>query len=319
MSLTAEQLAIRKHGLGSSEIAAVCGVNPFRKPIDVFLEKTGRAEPFEETPQTKLGQRLERQIAEIYAEERGCDLTPGATVIGREPWMIATPDFLVGPVAERRVLECKNVGYRVAHHWPEGEMPEYVRIQNLWQQEVVGVHAGDVAALIGGRDFRIVDSPYDKDIVESLVEIGGAFWHDHVLKDIAPAVDGSDSWAAYIKARWPSDMTPPIEAGPDADEFARRLGIARAEMKWAEEERAEVENELKVLIGEAAGMRSELGWSISWRHSKSGGTDWKGVVESIRKCLIIAGPETVNLEARIRDYERPGPRIFRFTPPKDAK
>jgi len=301
LSLTAEQKATRAQGLGSSDISAVCGLNPWRKPIDVWLEKTGRSEAREDTAQTQLGERLERQIAEMYAQPRGLELVPGETVVGREPWMISTPDFKVLPGLLEKLLECKNVGYRLVHHWPEGSAPDYVVGQVLWQQEVTGIHAADVAALLGGRDYREVSIPYASDVVGDLVEIGREFWTEHVVKDLPPPVDGSDSWAAYIRSRWPSDLAPPIEATPDADELAHRLTMARAQLESAEADKLECENALKLLIGDAAGVRGK-GWSVSWKTNASGGTDWKGLADSL-------GATAAQIEA----FKRPGARVFRFT------
>lgn len=299
--LTAEQLEVRKHGLGSSDIAAVCGLNPWRGPLDVWMEKTGRAEARPDTPQTRLGNRLERQIAELYAEERGCDLTPGQTVIGAEPWIIATPDFYVGLGGERRILECKNVGHRIAHHWPEGEIPDYVLAQGLWQMEATGIRGLDVAALVGGRDFRIVPVAYNAEVVASILEIGEEFWTQYVLADVEPPVDGSDSWAEYIKRKWPTDLAPPLEATPDDEELGSQLALVRARMKNLEVDRAELENALKARIGDAAGIRAHE-WSVSWKCNASGGTDYKGLSE-----FLGATPD------QIAAFARPGARVFRFT------
>ncbi|WP_042892908.1 YqaJ viral recombinase family protein, partial [Anaplasma marginale] len=46
---SAEWLAFRQHGIGSSDIAAICGVSPFKKAIDVFNEKLSIADKTYET------------------------------------------------------------------------------------------------------------------------------------------------------------------------------------------------------------------------------------------------------------------------------
>ena len=40
MPLTPEELALHDRGIGASMIAAVVGVNPFSRPIDVWLQLT---------------------------------------------------------------------------------------------------------------------------------------------------------------------------------------------------------------------------------------------------------------------------------------
>ena len=39
MSLTAEQIAARKHGIGSSDAPTVAGVNPYKTALELFFEK----------------------------------------------------------------------------------------------------------------------------------------------------------------------------------------------------------------------------------------------------------------------------------------
>ena len=55
--LTQEQQARRLSGLGASEVPAVLGLDPYRSPLDVYLEKTGVLPPFEGNNFTEWGNR----------------------------------------------------------------------------------------------------------------------------------------------------------------------------------------------------------------------------------------------------------------------
>ena len=46
MTLSAEQHEVRRTKLTASDWAAVMGFNKYRNSVDVFLEKTGKSEPF---------------------------------------------------------------------------------------------------------------------------------------------------------------------------------------------------------------------------------------------------------------------------------
>ena len=49
----------RRTGLGGSDLGAILGLNLYKTPLDVFNEKTGRAEPFTGNIQTRFGKYAE--------------------------------------------------------------------------------------------------------------------------------------------------------------------------------------------------------------------------------------------------------------------
>src|SRR6185312_15458691 len=67
--ITAEQRELRRHSLGSSEIAAVLGVDPHNTAANVWLAKRGMVEDFKGNDLTDRGIRLEPVLID-YAEFR---------------------------------------------------------------------------------------------------------------------------------------------------------------------------------------------------------------------------------------------------------
>lgn len=312
--LTPEQLKKRKAGIGSSDIAAVAGLNPWRKPIDVFLEKTGRSSSAG-TIQTRVGDTVEGAIATLYQQDRPCTFLamPEPTVV-REPWEIATPDRIAvasphdgAPIdlTHRRIVEIKMVGARVAHHWTEESPPDYVLAQVLWQLHVLKVERGDIAALIGGTDFRIYDVAFASEVAEALAEIAKTFWHENVLKDIPPAVDSSESWKRYVAERWPRSTGEIVQAPDEAEVVARRLVAAKLALVEAEACYDQAANEMKAMLQERAGFRG-AGWTCTWKNTASGAPDYKALCEALGAT-----------EEQIENYRRPGARRFLFTPAKE--
>lgn len=68
MSLTPEQIALRRNTLGASEIAAVCGMDPFAGPWDVWADKLG-LDIREEFAESDMGHLFERPLLEHYSQE----------------------------------------------------------------------------------------------------------------------------------------------------------------------------------------------------------------------------------------------------------
>ena len=72
----AEWLRCRRMGVGGSDVAAIMGLSPWRSPIEVWADKTGRAEPEDMSgkPWIEWGNLLEplvgrTHIAESYARD----------------------------------------------------------------------------------------------------------------------------------------------------------------------------------------------------------------------------------------------------------
>ena len=66
-----EWLEYRKRGIGGSDAAAVAGLNPWKSPMAVWLEKTGRVEPEEPGEAAYWGTVLEDVVAKEFSLRTG--------------------------------------------------------------------------------------------------------------------------------------------------------------------------------------------------------------------------------------------------------
>ena len=294
----ASELPERGRGIGSSDIAAISGLNPWRKPIDVWLEKTGRAKSGPATDAMQAGQRIEPVLAEWYADRVGLrrdQLRSSETLRDSdEAWILATPDRIVATEPEK-LLEIKVVGSRLVDHWRDG-IPDYVLAQVQWQMHVSGIPSADIAALLGGSELRILACPYFEELAQELVEMGRAFWFEHVQKDLPPRVDGSESWRRYLRARWPAEKRSIERAPPEAEVLVEGLFAAKELFERTRERKVAAENALKLLIGDAAGLRGST-WEATWKATRAGAPDWK--------TLALERGATPD---QIEEYKRPGTR-----------
>ena len=66
----------RNSFIGGSDVGTILGVNKFKSPYVLFLEKTGKLEPenIDNKLQVKLGHKMEQVVAELYEEETGIKL-----------------------------------------------------------------------------------------------------------------------------------------------------------------------------------------------------------------------------------------------------
>src|SRR5262245_11426366 len=189
--LTPEQRAHRRRGIGSSDIAAIVGVSPHAASIDVYLDKLGLAKE-RETQETWCGDRAEAFIAELYEERAAMGLSFPNETRGhpQHPWALATPDRWRND--GDGIVEIKLVGARMLHLWSDG-LPAHVEVQVQWQREVCDVERADVAALLGGTRFEMYHVERDRELGADLLDIGRAFWEEHVLVRVPPPMSGEDA------------------------------------------------------------------------------------------------------------------------------
>lgn len=250
-------------GIGASEISAICGMNPFASPWDVWLRKTGQAPEFEGNSFTEWGHRLEPAIRQAYADKTGhaIEVPPDSLFHQYHYWARATPDgFVIKGGARESLVQCKNVGAWVEKSWKDAP-PDYVQLQEQWEMFVTGLTRADVAVLIGGNDFRIYTVHRDDKTIEGLVTLASAFWQS-VLDRKQPVIDDSDACQRHIERMYPR-RAESVTLNADQDvtarlaEWKKQSDIAKA----AERRIKTIKNEVRSVFAEAGASRisSDIG------------------------------------------------------------
>jgi putative phage-type endonuclease len=271
--LSTEQQQIRAQGIGASEVAAVCGLDPFRAPIDIYLQKTGQAVPFEGNEQTRWGDRIEGLVAKWYVEEfPEWTLLKGSTERHEShPWAVATPDFFArcpDDSDNEKLVEVKNVGMRMAYHWANGA-PDYVVAQVLWQMLVTGIQTAEVVAVIGGQAPQVFPVPWDEEQAGLMFEIAKSFWHNHVVARVPPEVDGSNSYREFLARLFPRSGPGLAKGGVEEVNWAAAYSKASKDEEDAKARKQEAANRLKHAIGEYEGLMLPCG-KVTWKSDKTG-------------------------------------------------
>ena len=273
--LSDAQRELRNQGVGASEVPAILGLDPYRTALDVFLDKTGQAEPFPETQYTRWGKRLEAVIADEY-QDRHPDLVLGlsSTIVGPEPWMLATPDRVVANPIKGAVpkgtwgLECKSRGLYNRDAWGEhgtDEVPHAVAAQCHWSMVVTGLKRWDVAVLLGGNDYREYTLQFDEKIARGLVATVRAFWMDNVQAKVHPPFTGADSDHRFLYRTYPTHTSEIVAAPPEVNQWARELQSAKTNIKELGERQSQLEARLKEYIADRMGVEGPFG-QITWKH-----------------------------------------------------
>jgi putative phage-type endonuclease len=256
-----EWLALRRAGIGGSDIAALLGMSRYTSPYELYLDKRG------ELPDLPRPGRLERAARwgnlhePLLAAEftRACGLATRRVGMIRhqdEPWMLVNLDRQVlgcpdGPCA----LEIKNRSAYKAAEWGESGDPDGVpdteALQTHWEMIVPGYRHMHVAVLINGNDDRYYRVNWDEQIAGDVTAMARSFWQ-RVLDGSPPPVDGSEAVTDLLATLWPGkpDTEKVVSRDMSAGLLARRTAL-KSDIAALKEQLDEAENRLAALLGEA--------------------------------------------------------------------
>ena len=251
--------ARRRGFLGGTDIAAVIGVSPWRSPLDVWLEKTGRAQQRETNYAMRRGTRLEALLLEEFGRRhpelrvtrprkpviRDAGFPAGASLDG-----LAYPKTGRKPTA---VLEAKTA-FGSWRAFRDGDLPDQYFAQIQWYLWVCHLPLAYVVADTGGWDVKEITVQAAPELQQRLVEEGRRFWLDYVVPDVPPPPAPGH----------PSDLQALGAAYPEIDEEVLELPADVAELvaQYVAEQRAKAEHEakldeLKAIIAAAMGSHAK--------------------------------------------------------------
>lgn len=255
--MDAEQLERRRLSIGSSDAAGVCGVSPYATPLDIWLEKTGRTEPFRGNEATDAGMDLEPAIVNMAARRlRPITIESDVPRAHDNGIMTATIDTVFGIGQRSVIVECKSAGivsYLDESLWNEDEFPEWYMVQVQHQLACAPeIDHAYLAALTPPRGFRMYLVERDEELIEAITERCCAFWRKNIEADTPP--DGLVSLdVAKRMRRQPNKIVALEESVVALFDEAKRIAKESAER----EEQAKAD--LLYALGDAEQGESPIG------------------------------------------------------------
>lgn len=246
----AKWLATRNAGIGGSDASVIMGLNPYKSPYQLWLEKTGQAEApdLSHVQAVYWGSKNESNIADWFMEDTGKKVRKLGTLRSRaHPFMMANVDRAV--MGEEAGLEIKTAGVNQAKKWKGDEIPDAYYCQCLHYLAVTGADRWYIAVLIGGNEalYKVVER--NEDDIKALIEAEADFWH-LVETKTPPPVDGSPSCAAALSERFKGGG-PGIMLPSKVDEVIESLENDKQIMGALKKQITEKENSLKEMLGDA--------------------------------------------------------------------
>lgn len=257
---------LRKAGIGGSDIGAIAGVNQYRSPLDVYLEKTGQREPEDLTEKLPvlIGTLAEPMLRDIYQAKTGRKVRQVKRHLKHKdyPWMVANLDGKIE--GERRVWEAKT-GI-LTDEWGESGtdiVPASYLLQVTHYMIVTGYTVADLVVLLAGPagfDVRIYHFELNSELAETVIEIEREFWNDRVGKGVEPEpVNTADLLHLFPKA-----IGDAVEANDEIADNVVELRELKVAIKDGEKRKDELELAIKGHIGEGARLEHNGEKLASW-------------------------------------------------------
>lgn len=272
-------LMLRKNGIGGSDAGAVCGLNPYVSPLEVYFSKTceGVDEGAPDNEAMREGRDLEDYVARRFMEASGLKVRRANVIYAsrEHPFMIANVDRLVtGRENGITGLECKTASPYSAEKWKDGKIPAHYIMQCYHYMAVLDARSWYIAVMVYGREFKYIKLERDEEIIQQLIRIEENFWNHNVMARVMPEPDGSDAAETFINRHFAEsrkELSIPLKG---FDEKLRRRDEITGIINQLNTEKKKIEQEIKTYMDEAEYAENE-NFLVSWKNSITNRIDTK--------------------------------------------
>lgn len=304
-------LEVRKQGIGSSDAATACGLNPYMSMLELWLIKTGRQAQSIQDESTGVaplywGKQLEPLVAEYYSMHTNYKVRRINAVLQHPDsdkyFMLANLDYAVVGSDEVQILECKTAGEHGAKLWRDG-VPLYVLCQVQHQLAVTGKQAAHVCVLLCGHETKIFKVTRSESVIEHIINAEREFWNC-VEKDIPPSVDASESAAKAIQQLYPAHIPLTVEdlsQNENANVLFNQLIQLKEELQQKQNRFDHIKHQIQMLMKDAERAVFQHG-SVVWKKAQdSVGLNLKALLQH-QPNLIEQYPQTKKGTRRFNIY-----------------
>ena len=275
-----EWLAHRRKGIGGSDASAILGLNPYSSPLNVYLDKIGKAEEQETTEAMRQGTDLEQYVANRFTEDTGKKVKKCNKILQHPdyPWMIANIDRKVQ--GENAGLECKTTSPYSKFKFDEGEINPHYYWQCMHYMAVTGAEKWYVAIVVLGKAFHAFEIKRNRSEIQRLIDAEQDFWENHVVRREPPLPTGGEADDEAIAVLYPEgDDGENVLDMADMEDALNLRAFKVQQRDNLDAEIKEIDQRVKLALGEfQRGVSS--GWRVNWTNTTSSRVDTKLLKET---------------------------------------
>jgi len=265
----------RSKYIGGSDIGAILGLSPFKSPLAVWMEKTGKEVKTVDSLPLRFGSFVEEFVANEYAKATGFALRHDESIYIHPDYsyMSAHIDRFVHTdgldQAATKILECKTANPFSRAQWGEpgsDQIPLHYLTQVTWYLAITGIERADIAVLIGNTDFRIYTILRDPELENLVLEKAHHFWHEHVLIDIPPPAQTPEDCQLLFQR---SDPSKTLEANAETLALLERLQTLHYQGNACDEEITALKTQIMAQMQDAEVLAHQGQVLATWKAPKA--------------------------------------------------
>ncbi len=261
-----EWLQWRRMGIGGSDASIIAGVNKFRSVFQLWLDKTGQAEPEgTESECARFGTLLEPVVKKEFTRRTGLKVRNRRAILqsGEHPFMLADLDGVINENGKLCVFEAKTASAYKLEAWEEGIPLEY-QCQIQHYMAVTGAEKTYIAALVGGNHFIYHEAFRDEGMIKGIVQMEKEFWEEYVLGGKEPPADGSEATTRFLNGKYRDSNGAALRLPEEALPLCSRYDELSGQIKELERQKEAVTNQMKGYLKEyESGVVGDR--KISWK------------------------------------------------------
>ncbi|WP_243344585.1 lambda-exonuclease family protein [Anaerococcus sp. AGMB09787] len=242
-------LKLRQKGIGGSDAAAACGLNPWKSRAGLYFEKTGQLAKDEDSEVLRQGRDLEDYVARRFTEETGKKVRRNNFMMVDEEYPYLLADIDRDVVGENAILECKTTSPFAKDKWANGAIPVNYELQCHHYMMVTGAEKCYIACLIFSNEFIVREIPRDEEVIQMLKDQEIDFWENYVLAGQMPAPDGTKEFDSALKERYKGGIEEEISLEVEEDSYRTYLETKKL-IESLEKQNKEFEQGIKLQLGD---------------------------------------------------------------------
>lgn len=270
----------RQNFIGSSDVAGILGISPWKTPLAVYLDKIQPRDDEPDRSKARIfarGKRMEPYVVDMLAEEMGI------VIVGRNnryedaelPFLAAEID---AETEDGRNVEIKTVSPFKAFEWGEQQtdaIPIYYTAQAMHGLMVTGRDVCIFGVLIGGDDFRIYQVERDDETIDAIRRKEVEFWARVQHRDPPDPSTTSDVLALFER-----DTGRTVEADIATVQAIDRLREIRGKLKSLEKEQDELKASVHRYMQDAAVLTYDRQDLATWKAQSANRFDLQAFTEA---------------------------------------
>lgn len=249
----------RSKFIGGSDVASILGLNRYKTPYEIWDEKKNGNNPFTGNQFTEWGTKFEPVIISHFEQKNSQKVTDNNKLYCSHIEHLAChPDGLFLKNGEYWLLEVKTASTNSVKHWGN-EIPLEYYCQLQHNMFCTGTKkAMFVYLVLDSREYNEIEVYFDETFVNKQNEYLVSWWNRYIIGNEIPLKLVED-----FERENPEQKQ--IEATEEIVELCRKTVEIRAKIKELTTEKDEIENKIKMQIGDATDLTYGLETLSTWR------------------------------------------------------